>query len=66
MTTPELKPHNIKEYEIKQSSYSMCGKLPMKALIRGPSSSGRTILLQNMILDIYKCCFNRICIFSHP
>ena len=66
MTTPDIKPIKVTEYEVKQSNYSQCGKLPMRALICGPSGSGKTILLQNMILDIYKCCFNRICIFSHP
>ena len=42
----------------------MCGKLPMRALICAPSGGGKTILLQNMILDIYQGCFSRIYIFS--
>ena len=64
MATPEIKPHKINEYAVKQSNYCQCGKLPMRALICGPSGSGKTILLQNMILDIYKGCFSRIYIFS--
>ena len=32
--------------------------------IDGPSGSGKSILLQNMILDIYEKCFSRIYIFS--
>ena len=64
MTTPDIKPIKVTEYEVKQSSYSMCGKLPMRALICAPSGGGKTILLQNMILDIYQGCFSRIYIFS--
>ena len=64
MATPEIKPHKINEYEVKQSNYSQRGKLPMRALICGPSGSGKTILLQNMVLDIYKGCFSRTYIFN--
>ena len=61
---PIIKPIKHKEYSVKQSKYSACGKLPMRAMICGPSQSGKTILLQNMMLDIYKGCFSRIYIFS--
>ena len=64
MSTPDIKPIKVKEYEVKQSKYQSCGRLPMRAMICGPSGSGKTILLQNMILDIYKGCFSRIYIFS--
>ena len=64
MSTPDIKPIKVKEFNVKQSSYSQCGRLPMRAMICGPSGSGKTILLQNMILDIYKGCFSRIYIFS--
>ena len=64
MSTPDIKPIKVKEFNVKQSSYSQCGRLPMRAMICGPSGSGKTVLLQNMILDIYKGCFNRIYIFS--
>jgi Poxvirus A32 protein len=33
-------------------------------MILAPSGGGKTVLLQNMILDIYKGCFSRIYIFS--
>ena len=36
----------------------------MRSMIFAPSGSGKTVLLQNMILDIYRGCFNRIYIFS--
>ena len=62
--SPDIKPIKIKEYEVKQSEYDHVGKLPIRSLLIGPSGSGETVLLQNMILDIYKDCFSRIYIFS--
>ena len=49
---------------MKQSTYEVCGKLPIRSLILGPSGSSKTVLLQNMILVIYRDCFSRISIFS--
>jgi type IV secretory pathway VirB4 component len=45
---------------MKQSRVSMT----LHLIILGPSASGKTILLQNMILNMYKNCFSRIYIFS--
>ena len=65
MTAPEIKPINTKEYSVKQSKYGdVVPKLPMRSMILAPSGSGKTVLLQNMILDIYRGCFNIIYIFS--
>ena len=64
MTKPKIVPINVKEYTVKQSTYEVAGTLPIRSVILGPSGSGTTILLQNMILDIYKDCFSRIYIFS--
>jgi hypothetical protein len=61
---PNIKPIKLKEYEVKQSKYNVVSKLPLRAIILGPSGSGKSILLQNMILDIYDKCFKRIYIFS--
>ena len=61
---PSIKPIKLKEYEVKQSKYKVAAKLPMRSIILGPSGSGKSILLQNMILDIYKGCFSRVYIFS--
>ena len=36
----------------------------MRSLILSPSGGGKTVLLVNMIMGIYKGCFNRIYIFS--
>ena len=50
---PTIKPIILKEYEVKQSKYKVASKLPIRSIILGPSGSGKSILLQNFILDIY-------------
>ena len=61
---PTIQPIKPKEYEVKQSKYHQCGKLPIRSILLGPSGAGKGILLQNMILDIYRGCFERVYIFS--
>ena len=61
---PEIKPIKHIGYECKQSVYEHVPKLPMRAMILSPSGGGKTVLLQNMILDMYRGCFNIIYIFS--
>ena len=61
---PNIQPIKLKEFETKQSKYDMVPKIPFRSVILGPSGLGKTILLQNMILDIYRNCFSRIYIFS--
>ena len=62
---PTIKPITHIEYECKQSKYGEhVPKLPMRSMIQAPSGSGKTVLLQNVILDIYRGCFSRIYIFS--
>ena len=63
-TIPSIEPIKLKDYESKQSKYSMVAKLPMRSVLLGPSGSGKTILLVNMILDIYRDCFARVYIWS--
>ena len=65
MSTPKVTPIQLKEYNCKQSKYNdVVPKLPMRSMLCGPSSSGKTVLLSNMILDIYRDCFSRIYIWS--
>ena len=61
---PTIKPIDVKEFTSKQSKYEVVGKLPLRDIILGPSGAGEGVLLSNMILDIYKGCFDRIFIFS--
>ena len=58
-----IKPIQTKQYEVKQSKFEACGKLPIRSIILGPSGSGKTILLQNMIMNLYDKCFERVYIF---
>ena len=59
-----ISPIALKEYEVKQSKYAIVGKLPIRSILLAPSSSGKTVLIQNMILNIYKDLFERVYIFS--
>ena len=66
MATPSLTPIELKEHTCKQGHYGdIVPKLQMRSMLVGPSGSGKqTVLLTNMILDIYKGCFSRIYIWS--
>ena len=64
MEAPIIKPIKTKEYEVPESKYKQVGKLPIRSILVGPSGSGKSILLQNMIINIYKGLFGRIYIFS--
>ena len=61
---PIVKPINVKEYEFKQSKYEVAPKLPFPMIITGPSGSGKGILLQSLILDIYRDVFARVYVWS--
>ena len=55
MTTPSLKPIQLKEHTRTQGHYGdIVPKPPMRSMLVGPSGSGKTVLLTNMILDMYK------------
>ena len=64
MSKPNIAPVKVKQYEVKQSKYEHVSKLPTRSVINAASGSGETVLIQNLILDIYKGCFSRIYIFS--
>ena len=61
---PKILLPKVQEFEVKQSKYQMVGKLPTRAILCGPSGSGKGVLLTNLILDVYRGCFSRIYIFS--
>ncbi len=58
-TTHTINPIALKEYEVKPSKYNIVGKLPIRSILLAPSSSGKTVLIQNMILDIYRSLFEK-------
>ena len=65
MTTPSLKPIQLKDHTCTQGHYGdIVPKLSMRSMLVGLSGSGKTVLLINMIRDIYEGCFSRICIWS--
>ena len=52
------------KYTYEESKYEVAPKIPFRALITGSSGCGKSNLLINMILDIYKNAFSRIYIWS--
>ena len=61
---PIIEPRNITEYEYKQSKYPQVPRVPFRSIIVASSTGGKTVLIQNLILDVYRGCFSRIFIFS--
>ena len=61
---PLIKPINITEYEFKQSKYERVPKLPFRRIIVASSTGGKTVLIQNLISNVYRNSFARIFIFS--
>ena len=59
-----IKPYKHKEYSSKQSKYGYMAPLPARILLNAPSGTGKTVALTNLIMDIYKDCFEKIYIFS--
>ena len=54
----------IKTKSMWQSGYDVVRKLPIRSIILSPSGSGKTVLLQNVLLELYKGCFERIYRFA--
>ena len=61
---PIIKPINITEYEFKQSKYEHVLKLPFRSIIVASSTGGKTVLVQNLILNVYRNSFARKFVFS--
>ena len=51
---PIIKPVKLKQSECEQSNYEVAPELPMRSLILSPSGGGKTVLLVNMIMDMFK------------
>ena len=63
--TPKVTPIQLKEYTCNQTRYGdIVPKLPMRSVLVVPSGAGKTVLLTNMVLDIYKGCFLRVYVWS--
>ena len=59
-----ITPISLKDFTCKQSKHSVMPKLPLRGVILAPSGSGKTVLLSNLILKMYRGCFERIYVFS--
>ena len=64
MLAPKIQPIKEKCWECQQSKYSQVPKCPVRMLAIGPSGSGKSVALQNFVLEVYRKCFSRIFIFS--
>ena len=49
----DIKPFDLKEYSCKQSKHSHVPKVPLRMILFAPSGGGKTVLLSNLILNIY-------------
>jgi hypothetical protein len=63
LETPKIEPTNVKQYEFKQSPYPQADK-PFRSIIVSASQGGKGILIQNLVLKIYRGCFERIWVVS--
>ena len=61
---PTVEPIDIPKYQFKNSKYEMMPSLPARMLAVASSTGGKTVLIQNLILKIYRNSFERIYIFS--
>jgi hypothetical protein len=60
----KITPISVKSFTCKQSKHSTVPSLPLRGVILAPSGSGKTVLLANLILKVYRGCFERIYVFS--
>ena len=61
---PKIEPINVRQYEFKQPSYDKADTLPFRSIICSSSQGGKGILIQNLVLKVYRNCFERIYIVS--
>ena len=54
----EVQPHKSKSYKFKQSKYDDVPTCPFRALCLGGSGAGKSLLIQNMICDVYDGVFD--------
>ena len=59
-----IKPLELQEYTCKQSKHGIVPKLPLRGILLAPSGSGTTVLLSNLILNVYRHCYEIIFVCS--
>ncbi len=60
----EIKPIDLKYYLCNPSEHAHVPKVPLRMMLLAPSRSEETVLLSNLILNIYRGCVERVFIFS--
>ena len=60
----KITPISVKTFTCKQSKHGTVPNLPLRGVLLAPSGAGKTVLLANMILKVYRGCFERIYVFS--
>ena len=62
----DIRPAAAPNWKVKQPRLTIAPRVPVRALINGPSASGKTILLQQLILDsqLYRGVFEAVFIWS--
>jgi hypothetical protein len=60
----KITPISLKNFTCKQSKHGTVPTLPLRGVILAPSGSGKTVLLANLILKVYRGCFERVYVFS--
>ena len=61
---PTVEPIDIPQYKYQNSKYEILPKLPARMIAVASSTGGKSVLIQNLILKIYRGSFERIYIFS--
>ena len=55
----------VRKFHTKQSAHEHMPEVPFRMIALGNSGSGKTLTLQNMILNHYKGVFKNILVESH-
>jgi hypothetical protein len=61
----EVTPISIKSFTCKQSKHGTVPNLPLRGVILAPSGSGKTVLLANLSLKVYRGCFEQMYVCGH-
>ena len=57
-------PIKLQEYTCAQSKHDIVPKLPLRGILLALSGSGKTALLSNLILNVYRDCYEGLYSFS--
>ena len=60
----DIKPVGLTDYTCKQSKHKHVPTVPLRMVLLAPSGAGKTVLLSNLILNVYRDAFERIFVFS--